>query len=720
LIIHGSKDGAVKVEHVERKLTTVLAADVAGYSRLMGADEEGTLARLKTLRRELIDPKIKEHQGRTVKTTGDGTLVEFVSPVEAVRCAVEVQAQMALRNATVAKEQRIEFRVGINLGDVIVEAHDLYGDGVNIAARLEAIAEPGGICISRTVRDHIRDKLAYPFVDTGEQSVKNIARPVRVYALSAAAIAALPSAEAMAVHPLIRPFYARRQVAAAAVAVFIVIGGGLWWLWPSANGPSGTVSAPGLEKSVSGLAATTKTPSAKSDIAAAAPLPRLSIVVLPFANLSSDPEQEYFAEGLTDNVTTDVSRISGSFVIARNTAATYKGKAISVVQIGSDLGVRYALEGSVQRDAKRILVNAQLIDAQTGAHLWAERFMRGAADLLEMQDDITRRIAVALSATLLQAESDRVVREHRTNPDAIDLTMRASALLNKPESPDGIAEARRLFEQALKIDADNVDALVGLAYTHVTDWANSWNQDPAVIPSANDAVTRALAIEPRNAFAYYVKAEVLTYSNELDLRGRTTQAIAAEETAIKLNPNLAGAYARLGRLYARVGQPERTAALIEQAMRLSPLDPAVGRWLYAAGTAQLQMEHYDEAIDTFRRSVAANPNLGISWSNLTAAYLGAGRDMEAHQTFAEFQRTIRDPRDLPASPDDQLLFIRVKLELMRRGRWFATCDGYKGDQIIKALKSFQRDENLPITGNADETTLARLGVMMPAEGKSSN
>jgi class 3 adenylate cyclase/TolB-like protein/Tfp pilus assembly protein PilF len=710
----------VQRQQVERQLVAILAADIASYSRLMGADEEGTLARLKACRRELINPSIARHHGRIVKTTGDGILIEFPSPVEAVRSAIEVQRGMIDRNGGLPDDKRIQFRVGINVGDVIVEDRDLYGDAVNIAARLEAMAEPGGICISRIVRDHIRDKLTYPFADTGEHNVKNISRPVRVYALSAAAIAALPEADAVEVRPLPKPVYTRRNFAAAVALVSLfALGGGLWWLWPAGRMPSGTVATPTLEKPAPATALAVVSPSA-AGIAPASVLPRLSIVVLPFANLSSDPDQEYFAEGLTDNVTTDVSRISGSFVIARNTAATYKGKAISVVQIGSDLGVRYALEGSVQRDAKRILVNAQLIDAQTGAHLWAERFMRGAADLLEIQDDITRRIAVALSATLIQAESDRVVREHRTNPDAIDLTMRASALLNKPETPEGIAEARRLFEQALKIDADNVDALVGLAYTHITDWADDWTSDPAVIGIANDAVTRALAIDARNAFAYYVKAEVLTYSIELDLRGRIAQAIAAEEMAIKLNPNLAGAYARLGRLYAKRGQPERTAALVERAMRLSPLDPAVGRWLYAAGTAQLQMGHYDEAIDTFRNSVGANPELSISWFNLTAAYLGAGRDMEAHQTFAEAQRLIRDTRDTPASPDDQLLFIRVKLELMRRGRFSNTCDGDKGPVIIKALKSFQRDENLPITGNADEATLARLGVMMPAEGKSSN
>jgi class 3 adenylate cyclase/TolB-like protein/tetratricopeptide (TPR) repeat protein len=699
-------------QHVERKLAAILAADVAGYSRLMGADEEGTLRALKGHRRQLIDPKVQEHRGRIVKTTGDGVLVEFPSPVEAVRCAVEVQRRMVDRNAAERPDRRITFRVGVNLGDIIVEGKDIYGDGVNVAARLEALAEPGGVCISRAVRDQVRDKLPYPFDDAGEQSVKNIARPVRVYALSAAAIAALPNLEAMGLRPLLEPLYARHRAAAASLAGLIVIGSGLWWLWPAGREPSGTVVAPSLE--TSGQA-----PAVTANVAAPSVLPRLSIVVLPFANFSADPDQDYFAEGLTDNLTTHVSRISGSFVIAHNTAATYKGKAVSVKQIGSDLGVRYALNGSVQRDAKRVVVNAQLIDAQTGVHLWAERFLRDSADLLEIQDEITRRIAVALSGKLIEAESDRVVREHRTNPDAIDLTMRASARLRKPPSPEGNAEARRLFEQALAIDADNVDALVGLAFTYLRDWWNNWTDDRGVIQRANDAVTRALAIDPRNALAYQAKANVHTYSNEFDYRGEIAQAIAADETAIALNPNLAGAYANLGRLYARAGKPERTAALVEQAIRLSPLDPYLGGWLYSAGTAQLQMGHYDAAIDTFRKSIAANPKLSISWNNLTAAYLGAGRDMEARQTFAEVRRLIRTTKYLPESPDDQLLLIRVKLELMRRGRWPYGAEGYKSPHFIKALESFQRDENLPITGMADEATLARLGVMMPAEGTSS-
>jgi adenylate cyclase len=317
-----------------RRLAAILAADVAGYSRLMGMDEEGTLERLKAHRRRLVDPKIKEHHGRIVKTTGDGLLVEFPSVVDAVRCAAEIQRAMVDRETEMIDDGRIRFRIGINLGDIIADGNDIFGDGVNVAARLEALAEPGGVCISRVVRDQIRDKLPYAFEDMGAQVVKNIARPVRAYVLSAAAVAALPTVSAPTV-----PRPTRRRA-----------------------GPPRDV-------------------------------PRLSIVVLPFTNLSNDPEQEYFADGITDDLTTDLSRITHSFVIARNTAFTYKGKSVDVRQVGRELGVRYVLEGSVRRAGDQVRVNVQLIDAETGAHVWADRFETDRANLGGAQDAITGRLA---------------------------------------------------------------------------------------------------------------------------------------------------------------------------------------------------------------------------------------------------------------------------------------------------------------------------------------
>ena len=366
---------------VERPLAAILAADVAGYSRLMGADEEGTLDRLMAHRRQLVDPKVAEYRGRIVKTTGDGVLVEFPSVVDAVRGAVEIQRAMVDSNAGLPDARRIAFRIGINLGDIIADGRDIYGDGVNIAARLEALAEPGGICISRVVRDQIRDKLSYPFEDMGEQTVKNIARPVRAYLLSAAAVAALP-----AVTPSARPRSARRRAKPRRGA------------------------------------------------------PRLSIVVLPFTNLSNEPDQEYFADGITDDLTSDLSRIAGSFVIARTTAFTYKGKPVDVRQIGRELGVHYVLEGSVRRLGDRVQVNVQLIEAESGAHAWADRFDTDQRDVAEAQSEIIGRLARSLNFELLRDAGRRIDEEKAADPDARDRVMRAWASVLRtgfPRKPKG-------------------------------------------------------------------------------------------------------------------------------------------------------------------------------------------------------------------------------------------------------------------------------------------
>src|SRR6266849_1022368 len=356
----------------ERKLAAILAADVVGYSRLMGADEEGTLTQLRAHRRALIDPKIREHHGRIVKTTGDGMLVEFASVVDAVRCAVEVQRGMAERNAGVPPERRIEFRVGINLGDIIVENEDIFGDGVNVAARLEALAVPGGICVGRAARDQVRDKLGFTFEDMGEQAVKNIARPIHAYRVRFEGVE-LPAAAPRTASPR-----RKRLVGwAAACAVLLAsIAGGAWYVTKPAMGPGA---------------------------------PRLSIVVLPFANMTGDPAQEYFADGITENLTTDLSRIPSSFVIGRGSAFTYKGKTVDAKQVGRELGVHYVLEGSVQRLGTAIQVNAQLLDAETGAHLWAERFDGDLSSLSDLRDAVTFRVTRSLSFELPAAESGRTI-----------------------------------------------------------------------------------------------------------------------------------------------------------------------------------------------------------------------------------------------------------------------------------------------------------------------
>jgi class 3 adenylate cyclase/TolB-like protein len=433
---------------VKRRLAAILAADVAGYSRLMGADEEGTLDRLKAHRRELVDSKIKEHRGRIVKTTGDGMLVEFPSVVDAVRCAVELQRAMLDRNAETPEDRRIAFRIGINLGDVIIDGDDIYGDGVNIAARLEALAEPSGICISRVVRDQIRDKLPYRFEDMGEQSVKNIARPVRVYAMSATIVASTALVTAPA--PLGRVRTLQHLIVPASAIAVLCIAMAAWWAWPNGTPAGGPTRSP-------------VAPTAPLAVAEIKPAPRLSVVVLPFSNLSNDPDQEYFVDAITDDLTTDLSRISGSFVIARNTAFTYKGKSLDVKQIGRELGVRYVLEGSARPVGEQIQVNVQLIDAESGAHLWADRFDTDRVNLGRAQEEITGRLARTLRLELVGVAGRQIERESTVDPDTRDLIMRGWAWVYRPFSPANRQEARRAFEQALTIDPGSLDARVGLA-----------------------------------------------------------------------------------------------------------------------------------------------------------------------------------------------------------------------------------------------------------------
>jgi adenylate cyclase len=582
-----------------RRLTAILAADVAGYSRLMGADEEGTHERLKAHLGQLVDPKIKEHRGRTVKNTGDGVLVEFPSVVDAVRCAVEVQRGMVERNAETAENNRISFRVGVNLGDVIAEEDDIFGDGVNIAARLEALAEPGGICVSGTVRDQIRDKLPYPFEDRGEQSVKNIARPVRVYALRPEATADLPAASV----PAAAPRRQRTVLAAitAAVAVVLVIAFVAWWLWPStrsSNMPPAVVAA-------------ALTPISQPLVA-----PRLSIMVLPFANLTDDQEQQYFADGITDDLTTDLSRISETFVIARNTAFTYKGKSVDVKQIGRELGVRYVLEGSVRRSAEKVRVNAQLVDAQTGAHLWAERFDRDMGNLFDLQNEITGRIARALQSQLVIAEAGRSI----DSPDALDYILRGRAALTKPISQETYAEVESLFERALTLDPHAPEAQIGLARVLVSRALDQMTKSfSADIERADGLITRALSLSPNNAWAHHVNAQVLR------AQLRYEEAILEYETVIALDRNFADAYAYLGWCKLVTGALDDVKSLEEQAIRLSPRDPIIATWYFDLGALHLLQSRIDDAIVWLEKA-----------RNAYTAYLmvSEGRQIEPRQPLA--------------------------------------------------------------------------------------
>ena len=547
-----------------RRLTAILAADVVGYSRLMGVDEEGTHERFKAHLVELLDPKIREHHGRIVKTTGDGVLAEFASVVDAVRCAAEIQRAMADRDLDLAEERRLRFRIGINLGDVIADGDDIYGDGVNIAVRLEGLAAPGTVCISGTVRDHIGDRLPYAFEDMGEQSVKNIARPVRAYTLRPERTAGSPTA-----------------------------------------GSSITSSLPPVTA------------------------PRLSIVVLPFTNLSDDREQYYFAHGITEDLTTDLSRLENMFVISCNTAFTYRNKPIDTKRIGRELGVRYVLQGSVRRSGSRVRISAQLIDAATDAHLWAERFDRDAGDLFILQNEITGRLANALGVELIAAEAARPT-EH---PDALDYILRGRAVLLKPRTPNTHKEAINLFEHALALDPKSIEAqsrLAGVLMTSVlAGWAASASADLA---RAEGLVDQALAVSPRLAFAHVVKGHVLR------VQRRWEEAIPEYEAALALNHNLVYALHGLAWCKLYLGSIEEVIPLAQQAIRLSPRDPLIGGFYYQIGTVRLLQSHIDDAIVWLEKARSAPPDIPIHHSRLAAAYALRGETEHAAAELAEARR----------------------------------------------------------------------------------
>jgi TolB-like protein/class 3 adenylate cyclase/Tfp pilus assembly protein PilF len=593
-----------------RRLAAILAADVAGYSRLMGAEEEGTLNRLKAHRRELVDPKIREHRGRIVKTTGDGMLVEFSSVVDAVRCAVEIQRAMIDRNAGEPEDKRITFRIGVNLGDVIADGDDIYGDGVNIAARLEALAEPGGICISRTVRDHIGDRLPYIFDDIGEQSVKNIAQPVHAYAMSTAAVVLLPEVTI----PLQPSGPSRRNstrlaVLVASIATAIGIGIATWWVWPKGN--SSAVPAP------ASIATSVQRPPAIEAKSA----PRLSIVVLPFQNLSNDPDQEYFADGITDDLTSDLSRISGSFVIARTTAFTYKGKSIDVKQIGRELGVHYVLEGGVRRTGDQVRVNAQLIDAESGAHLWADRFDTNRAKLVEAQNEIIGRLAWTLNIAILSDASHRIEHENAVNPDARDLVMRGWALWYGPQSSKVAKEALGAFEHALEIDPRSTDARLGIARVLIASLPSKWStsalQQDAVqqdIARAERLLIEAIESDPNRPMAYAIMGFLRRFP-----QGRLTESRIALEKAITLDPNFEWANMQLGWTLLALGRPGDAIDRGEKSLRLSPSDPNIFFRYQLLGWCQLISNHVDEAIDLFIKARTANPRLWDVSFGLAAA-----------------------------------------------------------------------------------------------------
>jgi adenylate cyclase len=468
----------------ERRLAAVLAADVAGYSRLMGIDEEGTHARLRAHFRELVDPKITEHRGRIVKNTGDGMLAEFPSVVDAVRCGVEVQREMAERNAGAPPETRIEFRIGINLGDVIAEGGDILGDGVNIAARLEALAEPGGICVSRVVRDQVRDKVDFGFEDLGEQSVKNIARPVRVYRVRGSEPA------------------------------------------------GGTIHAlPAL------------------------PLPdKPSVAVLPFTNMSVEPEQEFFGDGIAEDVITALSRYPSLFVIARNSSFTYKGRAVDVKQIGRELGVRYVLEGSLRKSGNRMRVTAQLVEAETGTHVWAERYDRDLTEIFAVQDEIAEAVTIAIAPAIAEAEQQRAMRKPPGNLDAWAAYQRGLWHVSKA-TPDDNALAQKFFQQAIDLDPNFSGVYGGLALAQNQASEFGTRGLPETLNSVEALARRAVALDSADAEARSL------LSSALRMRGDHEGALAEAERALATTPNLAFAHHMLGAALTSRGTRRKVSPL---------------------------------------------------------------------------------------------------------------------------------------------------------------
>jgi TolB-like protein/class 3 adenylate cyclase len=536
-----------------RRLAAILAADVVGYSRLMGEDEAGT-ARAVREHREAARPIVAGLGGRIVKTTGDGLLLEFPSVVAAVECAVAIQVLMVERNAGTAESKRIVYRIGVNLGDVLIEGDDILGDGVNIAARLEGICEPGGVLISGAAYDHVRGRIDADFVDLGEKKLKNIAQPVRVYAVATGSEGTAPA--------------------------------------PSASGPNS--QGP----------------------------PRLSIVVLPFANIGGGAEQEDFVDGVTESLTTDLSRIRGSFVIGRNTAFTYKGKTVDLKQIGRELNVRYVLDGSVQRGGNRMRVNVQLIDAKTGSHLWAERFDKPLADFFDMQDEIVARLAGALDAQLAAAEARRA--ERTLNPDSRDLYFQGMAWFNKGLKPDTLARARGFFERALALDPDNLDAELGTAQVNTLLGNSFLIDDPRrYYAAAEPILTKVLSLVPNNAAAHYWLGYVLIGAS------RANQGIAECERSLALDPNMARAQALMGMGKIFSGRRDETEPHVKEALRLSPRDGFASQWMLTAGAAKLHLRADEEAVVWLGRSIESDRNWPLVHFFLAAALANLDRLKDA-------------------------------------------------------------------------------------------
>jgi TolB-like protein len=549
----------VAEERVQRRLAAIFVADVVGYSRLMGADEEGTRARLRLLHAEVIEPKISADGGRIVKTTGDGILVEFPSAVDAVRNALDIQGAVRRRNTDVAEENRIEFRVGINVGDVIVEGDDIHGDGVNVASRLEGLCGPGEVYVSGTVYDQAAGKLAAAFEDLGEQTVKNIAKPVRVYRT-------------------------RAQSAETAYTV---------------------------------------------DTTEPLPLPdKPSIAVLPFTNMSGEPDQEYFADGIAEDIITSLSRLSGFFVIARNSTFTYKGQAIDVKAVARELGVRYVLEGSVRKAANRVRVTAQLIDGESGNHVWAERYDRELADIFAVQDEITETIVGALAPKLHVAEITRSQHKVPSSLGAWDLVMQAIDRLSRFTVTDS-REAIALLDRAIVLDPGYARAYAHKAWLTIWRAFQGWDPMGEALVSANDSVTKGRQFDADEPWVYVARTMVCMATLE------GSEAVAAARKAVELNPNFAYGYSFLGVALATSGDGKAAISAIDRAVRLSPRDLLRDEFELFYAFAHFQMGNYAEAADFASSAISLRPGHAYPYRVLAASSALSGEQKRAEAAIEE-------------------------------------------------------------------------------------
>ncbi|MGX9571272.1 adenylate/guanylate cyclase domain-containing protein [Mesorhizobium sp. f-mel] len=578
---------------MDRRLTAILAADVVGYSRLMGEDEVGTLEGLKSCRRELIDPEIKKHHGRMIKLMGDGALVEFASVVDAVQCAAAIQRRMADRNKGTAEARQIRFRIGVNLGDIIVEGDDIYGDGVNIAARLQAIAEPGGICISGTAFDHAAHKVDVGFAGLGEQRLKNIADPIRVYR-----VLLDPGQSGKIVAAPHRPGSWIMILAGIAAVLLIALVVGIFaWQRPSA-------------------------------------LQRPSVAVLPFANLSGDPSQDYFADGITDDLITDLAKLSGLDVIARNSVFAYKGKPLVLADVGGDLGVRFVVNGSVRRTGDQIRLNAQLIDIATGDNLWANRFDRGIADVFAVQDEMSREIANALGVQASAAESERMARPPTANLEAYDTYLRAEREARTGRG-DGLREALALYEKAQKLDPTFAEAFAADARLSVYLWRTASDdiiQSALARKRAYEKASRALELDSEFSSPY----AVLGIMQVMDRRYE--DAITSAERAVALGSGDAATQIAVGYIQLFAGNHNKAALAVETALKLDPNLAPIDREV--VGAVFLLLGDTRKAIETLERARDDAPEAGSLRILLAAAYARAGRSEDAKAAIADGLRLV--------------------------------------------------------------------------------